>query len=144
MTETQIAPRVRLDRWLWAARFFKSRAMAKGAIEGGKVEINNQRAKPAKEVSVGQRLQIRRGDELFDVEILALAEKRGSAAIAVTLYKETEESQARRTADVAQRKMERAGLRVPQKRPEKRDRRALSQLKKAAFKNTQQDQADPS
>jgi len=122
---------VRLDRWLWAARFFKSRAMAKAAIEGGKVEIDNQRAKPAKEIGVGQMLNIRRGDELFDVEVIRLADKRGSAAIAATLYTETEGSLQRRAEDVARRKMERAGLRVPEKRPEKRDRRALAALKKA-------------
>ncbi len=121
--------RVRLDRWLWAARFFKSRAMAKTAIEGGKVEIDRQRAKPAKEVSVGQRLEIRRGDEVYDVEITALADKRGSATIAATLYKETQDSQNRRAEDTARRKMERAGLRIPDKRPEKRARRALAQLK---------------
>ena len=107
--------RVRLDRWLWAARFFKSRAMAKTAIEGGKVEIDNQRAKPAKEIGVGQKLNIRRGDELFDVEVIALAEKRGSATIAATLYSETEDSLNRRAEDAARRKMERAGLRVPNK-----------------------------
>lgn len=122
---------MRLDRWLWAARFFKSRAMAKAAIEGGKVEIDNQRAKPAKEIGVGQMLNIRRGDELFDVEVIRLADKRGSAAIAATLYTETEGSLQRRAEDVARRKMERAGLRVPEKRPEKRDRRALAALKKA-------------
>jgi len=123
--------RVRLDRWLWAARFFKSRAMAKGAIEGGKVEIDNQRAKPAKEIGVGQKLNIRRGDEVFDVEVIALADKRGSAAIAATLYTETEASLQRRAEEVARRKMERAGLRVPEKRPERRARRALAALKKS-------------
>jgi len=123
--------RVRLDRWLWAARFFKSRAMAKSAIEGGKVEVDNQRAKPAKEISIGQKLNIRRGDELFDVEVIALADKRGSATIAATLYTETEASLHRRAEDAARRKMERAGLRVPNKRPEKRDRAALALLKKA-------------
>jgi len=111
--------RVRLDRWLWAARFFKSRAMAKSAIEGGKVEVDNQRAKPAKEISIGQKLNIRRGDELFDVEVIALA------------YTETEASLHRRAEDATRRKMERAGLRVPNKRPEKRDRAALALLKKA-------------
>lgn len=123
--------RVRLDRWLWAARFFKSRAMAKGAIEGGKVEIDGQRAKPAKEIGVGQRIEIRRGDELFDIEVVALAQKRGSATIAATLFTETAESLARRAENSARRKMERAGLRVPEKRPEKRARRALAQMKQA-------------
>lgn len=121
--------RIRLDRWLWAARFFKSRAMAKTAIEGGKVEVDGQRAKPAKEIGVGQQILVRRGDELFDVAVLALADKRGSATIAAGLYAETTESQDNRAADVARRKMERAGLRVPDKRPEKRARRALARMK---------------
>lgn len=121
--------RVRLDRWLWAARFFKSRAMAKSAIEGGKVELDGQRGKPSKEITIGQQMTVRRGDELFDIEVIALADKRGSATIAATLFNETEESINRRAADVARRKMERAGLRVPDKRPEKRDRRALAKMK---------------
>jgi len=123
--------RVRLDRWLWAARFFKSRAMAKSAIEGGKVELDGQRGKPSKEITVGQQISVRRGDELFDIEVIALADKRGSATIAATLFTETSESVDRRAADVARRKMERAGLRVPEKRPEKRDRRALAKMKQA-------------
>lgn len=127
----QLLERVRLDRWLWAARFFKSRAMAKNAIEGGKVEVDGQRGKPAKEIVVGQQITVRRGDELFEVEVLALADKRGSATIAATLYAENEDSINRRAADVARRKMERAGLRIPEKRPEKRDRRALAKMKQA-------------
>jgi len=130
MNDHQIT-RVRLDRWLWAARFFKSRAMAKAAIEGGKVEIDGQRGKPAKEITIGQHINVRRGDELFDVKVTALAEKRGSATIAATLYQETTASLEQRKADAARRKMERAGLRVPEKRPEKRDRRALARMKQA-------------
>jgi len=121
--------KVRLDRWLWAARFFKSRALAKRAIEGGKVEVDGQRAKPAKDIVVNQQILIRRNDEVFDVKVTALADKRGSATIAATLFLESEASQERRAAEVARRKMERAGLRVPDKRPEKRDRRALAQMK---------------
>ncbi len=123
--------RVRLDRWLWAARFFKSRAMAKSAVEGGKVELDGQRGKPAKEIMVGQQITVRRGEELFDIEVIALADKRGNATIAATLFSESEDSINRRAAEVARRKMERAGLRVPEKRPEKRDRRALAKMKQA-------------
>ena len=123
--------RVRLDRWLWAARFFKSRAMAKSAVEGGKVELDGQRGKPSKEIALGQQLSVRRGDEIFEIEVIALADKRGSATIAATLFRESEDSINRRAADVARRKMERAGLRVPDKRPEKRDRRALAKMKQA-------------
>jgi ribosome-associated heat shock protein Hsp15 len=123
--------RVRLDRWLWAARFFKSRAMAKSAVEGGKVELDGQRGKPSKEIALGQQLSVRRGDEIFEIEVIALADKRGSATIAATLFRESEDSINRRAADVARRKMERAGLQVPDKRPEKRDRRALAKMKQA-------------
>lgn len=123
--------RVRLDRWLWAARFFKSRAMAKSAIEGGKVELDGQRGKPAKEIMVGQQITVRRGEELFEIEVIALADKRGNATIAATLFTESADSINRRAAEVARRKMERAGLRVPEKRPEKRDRRALAKMKQA-------------
>lgn len=121
--------RVRLDRWLWAARFFKTRAQAKLAIEGGKVQLSGRRGKPAKEIGVGQELSVRRGDELFDIVVTQLAERRGSAKIAATLYQETTQSSDRRAADSARRKMERAGLTVPKQKPTKHDRRALKSLK---------------
>ena len=121
--------RVRLDRWLWAARFFKSRALAKAAIEGGHVEIDGQRGKPSKEIGTGVRLRVRRQDELFEVEVTALAERRGSAAVAATLYQELPESVERRAAERAERRMLRAGLRIPLQRPDKHARRALRDLK---------------
>ncbi|NKC00581.1 MAG: RNA-binding protein [Pseudomonadales bacterium] len=120
---------VRIDRWLWAARFFKTRSLAKTAIEGGKVHADGQRIKPAKEVRIGQTLEIRRGDIQFEVVIVLLSEKRGPAAVAQTLYRETEESIERREADVARRRMERAGLKVPDTRPSKKQRRDLRRLK---------------
>lgn len=123
--------KVRLDRWLWAARFFKTRAQAKIAIEGGKVQLGGQRGKPAKEIGVGQDISVRRGDERFDIVVTQLAQRRGSAKIAATLYEETEASSARRATDNATRKMERAGLKVPKQKPNKHDRRALKQLKQA-------------
>lgn len=123
--------KVRLDRWLWAARFFKTRAQAKLAVEGGKVQINGQRSKPGKEIGIGQELSIRRGDELFDIVVAGLAQRRGSAKVAAILYQETTESAARRAADAARRRMERAGLSVPKKKPNKHDRRALQQLKQS-------------
>lgn len=95
------------------------------------MELDGQRGKPSKEIAVGQQITVRRGDELFDIQVIALADKRGSATIAATLFSETEDSINRRAADVARRKMERAGLRVPEKRPEKRDRRALAKMKQA-------------
>lgn len=123
--------RVRLDKWLWAARFYKTRSLAKTAIDGGKVHLNGTRAKAAKEVAVGDTLVITRGDATQTVAVTALADRRGSAAIAATLYAETEESINTREAIRAQRRMERAGLTVPARRPSKQDRRRLREMKTA-------------
>lgn len=120
---------VRLDRWLWAARFFKTRSLAKAAIEGGKVHLDKQRAKPAREVRIGQHLEIRKGDTRFEVVIQGLSEQRRAAPIARELYVELEASIERREAVVARRRMERAGLKVPETRPSKKQRRDLLRLK---------------
>lgn len=122
---------VRADSWLWAARFFKTRSLAKQAIEGGKVTLDDDRIKPAKEVKVGQRLQVRKGDELFCVDIVRLARQRGPASVARTLYRETTESIERRESARARRRMERAGLTVPSTKPSKKQRRDLRRLKSA-------------
>ena len=127
----------RLDRWLWAARFFKTRAQAKAAIEGGKVHLHlnrDERAstirpKVSKEVSVGDVLTVRRGTVPETVVIRGIAERRGSAAIAATLYDETSASIEAREAQRARRQMERLGLKVPSSKPSKRDRRELRKLK---------------
>jgi len=120
---------VRIDRWLWAARFFKTRSLAKAAVEGGKVHLESNRVKPSKEVQVGQRLEIRRGDTLQVVIIDNLSARRGSATIAQTLYTETAESIEQRELRKSVKRMERAGLNVPSSKPDKKDRRALAQLK---------------
>ncbi|MDG1134463.1 MAG: S4 domain-containing protein [Pseudomonadales bacterium] len=120
---------IRIDRWLWAARFFKTRSLAKTAVEGGKVHVDGQRTKPAKELRLGQTLTIRKGLQEQTVVVEALSEQRGAATIAQTLYKETPESIELREISVSRRRMERAGLTVPSGRPNKKDRRALSQLK---------------
>ena len=129
---------VRLDRWLWAARFFKTRAQAKSAIEGGKVDFHidtgttgQQTTKPkvSKEISVGDTLTIRRGWTAETIVVSGLSEKRGNAATAQQLYQETVESIEARETEVARRRMERAGLRLPEQRPSKRDRRELKKLK---------------
>ena len=130
-------PRMRLDRWLWAARFFKTRAQAKAAIEGGKIDflsttadtLRHQKPKVSKEVMTGDMLCIRRGWNSETVLITGLAEQRGKAVEAQALYEETLDSIEAREADAARRKMERAGLRVPASRPSKRDRRELKKLK---------------
>lgn len=115
---------VRLDRWLWAARFFKTRAVAQQAIAGGHVHLNGQRGKAAKAVHPGDRLEITRGVERFEVQVLALAERRGPAAVARGLYEETEASLAARSAAQLARR-DTAGTRPPASRPDKRDRRRI-------------------
>ena len=119
----------RVDRWLWAARFFKTRSLAKTAVEGGKVHLDDQRTKPAKELRIGQVLTIRKGIQLQTVVVDAVSEHRGSATVAQTLYTETPESVELREISVSRRRMERAGLTIPTGRPNKKDRRALTQLK---------------
>lgn len=123
------APTVRIDSWLWAARFFKTRSLAKSAVEGGKVHVNKQRVKPAKPAQVGQIVEIRKGDSVFTVTILALARQRGPASIAATLYQESDESIESRALVSSRRRMERAGLTVPAMRPTKKQRRELTRLK---------------
>jgi ribosome-associated heat shock protein Hsp15 len=120
---------VRIDRWLWAARFFKTRSLAKAAVEGGKVHLESSRVKPSKEVQVGQQLEIRRGDTFQVVIIETLSEQRGSATVAQTLYTETPESIEQREVRKSVSRMERAGLNIPSSKPDKKNRRALAQLK---------------
>ncbi len=120
---------VRLDKWLWAARFYKTRSLAKTAVEGGKVHLNGARTKPAKDVIPGDRLTVTRGEVEQTVIIVDTAERRGSASIAATLYEETTESIDAREAIRAERRMRSAGLVVPKSRPNKKQRRALQELK---------------
>jgi ribosome-associated heat shock protein Hsp15 len=135
---------VRLDRWLWAARFFKTRSLAKAAIEGGRVLIipagtaerlagqpegRGVKPKPSREIEPGDRLSIRRSETTQTVVVRAVDERRGSATVASGLFEETPESiEARETAR-ARRQMDRAGLLVPAARPDKRDRRERLRLK---------------
>lgn len=131
MTSTEHAPAtasLRIDVWLWAARFFKTRALAKQAVETGKVEVGGQRAKPSRAVRVGDALRIARGEELFDVEVRALSDTRGPAPVAQALYAESEESRARREAARALRAAERTGYRAPETKPDKRARRLIRAL----------------
>lgn len=125
--------RVRLDRWLWAARFFRTRGKAKEAIVGGKVQADGQRAKPAREVAVGNMLRIRRGDEELTVEVLALSEVRGGAPQARQLYRETEDSIAAREEAAALRRARRDAMQLPAARPDRRDRRTLERIKRGDF-----------
>jgi ribosome-associated heat shock protein Hsp15 len=118
----------RLDAWLWAARFFKTRALAKEAIENGRVEVGGQRAKPARQVRIGDRLAITRGEEIFRVEVASLSCKRGSATVAATLYREDPAARALRELERAQRAAERNGYRSPEHKPDKRARRLIQAL----------------
>ena len=121
--------RVRLDRWLWAARFFKTRALAAAAIGGGKVEVGGARAKPAKLLAVGDRLRIRRGPFEYVVMVRALSEHRGSPVAAAALY--TEDPDAKRARERLTEQLRLApSLRYEGKgRPTKRDRREIEKLR---------------
>ena len=119
---------LRLDIWLWTARFFKTRSLAKLAVETGKVEVGGQRAKPSRTVRVGDSLKIARGEEHFEVSVLALSEQRGPASIAQGLYVESEESRIKREQARAQRAAERNGYRAPEHKPDKRARRLIQAL----------------
>ena len=121
--------RVRLDKWLWAARFYKTRSLAKTAVDGGKVHLNGARAKPAKEIVPGDRLTVTRGEVEQTVTVVNVAERRGGAAIAATLYEETPESVDARERLRSERRMRAAGLTVPKSRPNKKQRRVLRELK---------------
>lgn len=119
---------IRLDIWLWAARFYKTRSLAKQAVETGKVEIGGQRAKPSRVVRVGDELQIARGEDRFGVRVEGLSEQRGPAPVAQALYRESEESRQRREAAAATRRAERTGYQAPLSKPDKRARRLIRAL----------------
>jgi ribosome-associated heat shock protein Hsp15 len=119
---------VRLDLWLWAARFFKTRSLAKQAIDTGKVEVDGQRAKASRGVRVGDALRVTRGIETFEIVVAALSDQRGSAAIAQTLYVESDESKSRRAEVVASARAARAGYTPPESKPDKRARRLIRAL----------------
>jgi ribosome-associated heat shock protein Hsp15 len=119
--------KVRIDKWLWAARFFKTRSLAKGAIEGGKVKVNGQRPKASKDIVVGDRLEIRQGWDDKIVEVTGLSDQRKGAQDAALLYQETEDSMVRREQAAAQRKAE--GANHPGHRPTKKQRRLIHRFK---------------
>ena len=116
----------RIDKWLWAARFFKTREQASKACELQRILSNQQPAKPAREVRIGDMLHIKNEGGEFDVEVLALSQQRGSASIAQTLYRETDESkEARRKAAEERKLLGPMAYNAPSKRPSKRDRRLI-------------------
>jgi len=117
--------KVRIDKWLWAARFFKTRALATAAVNGGKVHLDGQRIKASRTVKLHDLYEIHRGFERLQVMVEALADRRGSAAIAQTLYRETEQSIARREKEAEQRKLSRLQHPVIDHRPTKHERRKI-------------------
>ncbi|MBX9403718.1 RNA-binding S4 domain-containing protein [Lysobacter sp. BMK333-48F3] len=128
--DSKVAPQasVRLDLWLWAARFFKTRSLARQAVETGKVDVGGQRAKASRAVRVGDAMRVARGEEVFEIVVLGLSDTRGPASIAQTLYSESEASRLAREQARALRAAERTGYRAPETKPDKRARRLIRAL----------------
>ena len=124
-----VGMQVRVDRWLWAARLFKTRGAATEAAVGGRVHVNGTRVKPAKEIRAGDRLDVTVGGARRELVVLAVAEKRGPASVAATLYEETPESVARRERLAVERRVARPLGADLGARPTKRDRRRLDALR---------------
>ena len=128
MGESENAGRVRLDRWLWAARWYKTRSQATSAINGGHVQVAGERAKAARPVRLGDEVRLRKGPYEFRIVVRGLSEQRGPASVAQTLFEETEESKAARAVVAAELKAMPAPLPGLHGRPTKRDRRQLAKL----------------
>ena len=123
---------VRVDKWLWAARFFKSRALASKACDLGRIRSNQVEAKPAREVHVGDMLHVKNEGGEFEIEVLEISEMRGPAAVAQKLYRETEASKAARLKAAEERKAMQQFAPIPARRPSKRDRRRIIQFRSGA------------
>lgn len=121
---------VRLDKWLWAARFFKTRALAKKAIEGGKVHYDGGRAKTSKQVEIGALIRVPQGWEILEVEVLSLSDQRRGAPEARTLYAETEQSVQRRAKEAEARRLTNEAMQHPLKRPDKKQRRDIQRFQR--------------
>ena len=120
--------KLRIDKWLWAARFFKTRALASKAVDGGKVHVNGQRAKCSRPIQVGERLDITRGHLHSVIDVLALSDKRGPAKEAQHLYEETAESIQQREQQSSQRKLLNASMPRSQGKPDKHQRRKIRKV----------------
>src|SRR5271165_4763131 len=120
---------VRMDKWLWAGRFFKTRSLAARACELGRIQSNGQPAKPAREVRIGDMLRVTNDGGDFQVEVLLLSEIRGPASVAQALYRETEESRELRLKVAAERRAMKQFEELPAGRPDKRDRRKIIQFR---------------
>lgn len=128
MTDASSPMQVRLDVWLWAARFFRTRSLARQAVDTGKVDVAGQRPKASRLVRVGEAVQVTRGEDSFDVVVRGLSDVRGPAPVAQALYEETEASRARREQQRLQRAAMRDGYRPPEHKPDKRARRLIQAL----------------
>lgn len=127
---TEETTRVRVDKWLWAARFFKTRALAAAAIESGKVEVNGERAKRAKQLQVGDSVRIRLGPYHHLIKVLVLSERRGPASVATTLYEENAEGRKTREALQLQMKAAQSASGYTPGRPTKKDRRDIEKVRR--------------
>ncbi len=122
--------KVRIDKWLWAARFYKTRALARDAIKGGKVQLNGTRVKPGKTLSLNDQLAIRKGEDDYEITVLELGDRRVSAQLAQERYTEDQESKARREAAIQQRKLDYHARADRPRRPDKRQRRQIIRFTK--------------
>jgi ribosome-associated heat shock protein Hsp15 len=120
---------VRLDKWLWAARFFKTRSVAREAVSGGKVHLNGNRAKPGRSLNIGDVLRIQRGDDEYTITVVELGIRRGPAVVARTFYEECEESRLKREQLKEQRKLEHDQFTKRERRPDKQQRRRIVRFK---------------
>lgn len=131
-TPPENAAPVRADKWLWAARFFKTRALATAAINGGKVHVNGDRIKPARKLGIGDRVTIRKGPYSFAISVARLSSRRGPADEACALYTESAASRQQRHDLCRQRRLEGRSPGVRERRPDKRDRRRIRQFRQQA------------
>lgn len=123
-----MSEKVRIDKWLWAARFFKTRALARDAIKGGKVQLNGSRVKPGRTVALEDRLVIRRGEDEYEITVLDLGDRRVSASLAQEKYLEDAAGKKRREAAAEQRKLDHQARADRQRRPDKKQRRQITKF----------------
>lgn len=128
MSNQETPKKVRIDKWLWAARFYKTRSIAKDMVDGGKVHYDGHRVKPSKEVVLGASIRLRQGFDEKTVIVTGISEKRGNATMAAELYKETDESIAQREQNAMKRKSLSQSMPTPQGRPNKKERRKIIQF----------------
>jgi ribosome-associated heat shock protein Hsp15 len=132
MVDNSLMESLRIDKWLWAARFFKTRALASKSCDLGRILYNGHEAKPAREVRVGDKLTVKNEGGEFQIEVLALSQMRGPAAAAQALFRESEASIAARAKAIAERKAMQQFAPLPEHRPSKRDRRRIIQFRGGA------------